>query len=125
MRAWARARALLEQILVVGAVRFAGEFFAGLQKLFGGLRVDGLPGQHGKADGASHADGAQHVQLVGVKNHLGFDALGRFAVVAVAVGADAVLHGGDALGRPTLRGQHFGSKFSRGQMMFLPSAAVG
>ena len=91
----------LEEEFVVGGVGFAGSKLEGIDKFLGGLFVDWLPCQDGKTYCTGGADGPNGVQLIGVKQGLGFHRLRRLGG-AEAVGADTVLDSGDLLLRPTL-----------------------
>src|SRR3972149_205001 len=73
---------------------------------FGRLGIYGLSSLNGVTDDAGYADGAKHVQLVRVEKNVGLDGGWRLTVVAKAVSADAVLHPGNTLFRPTLGPQN-------------------
>ena len=77
-------------------MRLAGLLLAAFQEALRGRGIGGLPGLHGVGDGACHANGTQHVELVGVEQHLRLQAGGAL-VAAEAVRADALLHAFDAV----------------------------
>ena len=103
----------LEEKLVIGTVRLAGLFFSGRKEAVGRNGKEGLAIEGSISDGTGSADRAEYVELVGVKQDPGFEGGGRFAIIAVAVGADAVLDGSDAFGRPAFGSEDFGGKLSR------------
>src|SRR4030042_1101130 len=57
----------LEQVLVIGAVFLARGCLARSQELLGGFGVDRQAGLHGVADRPRRAEGAHHVELVGIE----------------------------------------------------------
>ncbi len=117
--------AQLEQVLVVGAVRLAGEGLAGGQELGGRLSIGRAGVGEGIPHGADHADRADGVKLVGVEQDFGLQGGGGLAVVAEAVSADAVLHRGDARCGPALGGQDLTGKIGGGVVVSLAMVFAG
>ncbi len=84
---------------------------------------DGVPRRHGVAQGARYAESADHIQLVGVEEHLGLQGARRLPP-AKAMGANAVRHRLNGFHRPALLLQHPLGKLRRAHLVAL-ALAVG
>jgi hypothetical protein len=71
----------------------------------------------GVGDGADDAGGADGIQLIGIEHYLGFNGLRLFALVAEAVGTDAVANCFDPGFFPAFEAQALGCKLRRTEMM--------
>jgi hypothetical protein len=112
----------LEQMLVKGAVGLACLKLAGFKKALRDRRIEGHPGLNGISDCPGHSDGANRVQLIGVKKDFGFQSLGWFMIVPETMSPDAMQNGRGALVRPAFSLENPASEFSGSQMV---AGAVG
>ena len=107
-----------EQEFVIGGMRFARLFLAGCQETLGRFSISRLTVQSGVGDGPGGADRTQHIQLIRVKDHLGFQGLGVILPATEAVRPDAMLDGFDLFFRPALGSQDLTCEYCRGDVMF-------